>query len=186
MLGICCKTMVSLRTRCWAIRGHQVIRGINAVKGLCLDHLGSITARLIEPLGDDTENLECTHAPMISFKSLLKNFDRVGLSRLFHLQKNVLVYLATISHADSSFNSSTDFAFGQWIFEIVNALKNLESEIKETDREHDYKGSPEESRASSRLLFSELQSKIEQFAAIHLSLVQHDKLGTSVMNFQPL
>ncbi|CAH7690333.1 sister chromatid cohesion C-terminus-domain-containing protein, partial [Phakopsora pachyrhizi] len=161
MLGICCKTMVGL------LEGTKSSAESNAVKGLCLDHLGSITARLIEPLGDDTENLECTHAPMISFKSLLKNFDRVGLSRLFHLQKNVLVYLATISHADSSFNSSTDFAFGQWIFEIVNALKNLESEIKETDREHDYKGSPEESRASSRLLFSELQSKIEQFAAIH-------------------
>ncbi|MBW0481416.1 hypothetical protein O181_021131 [Austropuccinia psidii MF-1] len=154
MLGLCCKTMMTL------LESNQISADANAIKSMCLDHLGPITARLMEPTDLDLVHSSADSGVNLSFKAMVKSLDRVSLSRLFNLQNNVLDYLNVLSGSDDTIQSAADFVHAQWILELINALKGLQHLI---DNEEGLQGGNNEGNdvSNESALFIDFQNQIE-------------------------
>ncbi|POW11268.1 hypothetical protein PSTT_05463 [Puccinia striiformis] len=108
MLGLFCKTMIGL------LESNKASADSNAVKSMCLDYLGPITAKLMEPI--KKSSIQTT--PTLPFKVIIKTLDQKALSQLFELQKTALASLDVK-------NTSGDPS--HWMCEMINASNSLQS-----------------------------------------------------------
>ncbi|KAI7965552.1 hypothetical protein MJO29_001300 [Puccinia striiformis f. sp. tritici] len=117
MLGLFCKTMVGL------LESNKASADSNAVKSMCLDYLGPITAKLMEP----TKKSSIQTTPTLPFKVIIKTLDQKALSQLFELQKTALASLDVKNASGDPSDTAGDFAHAQWMCEMINASNSLQS-----------------------------------------------------------
>ncbi|WAQ85397.1 hypothetical protein PtA15_6A25 [Puccinia triticina] len=121
ILGLFCKTMIGL------LESTKVSADSNAVKSMCLDYLGPITAKLMEPIAQRLEQSSNQMIPSLSFKAIIKNLDQKAFSHLSRLQTTVLTSLDVKNTSSDFSNTAADFAHAQWTCEMINASKSLQS-----------------------------------------------------------
>ncbi|KAI9611647.1 hypothetical protein H4Q26_008602 [Puccinia striiformis f. sp. tritici PST-130] len=115
MLGLFCKTMVS-------VEGFMLVI-FECCQSMCLDYLGPITAKLMEPI--KKSSIQTT--PTLPFKVIIKTLDQKALSQLFELQKTALASLDVKNTSGDPSHTAGDFAHAQWMCEMINASNSLQS-----------------------------------------------------------
>ncbi|KAA1098581.1 Sister chromatid cohesion protein 2 [Puccinia graminis f. sp. tritici] len=164
MLGLFCKTMIGL------LESSKVSADSNAVKSMCLDYLGPITAKLMEPIEQRLEPSPIQATPSLPFKAIIKTLDQKAMSHLFQLQKTVLTSLEVKNTSSDLVNTAADFAHAQWMCEMINASTSLQSlqDQFQTDSEMGQEISEEEKQQSSKRLafLDHLNSCIRQLGSI--------------------
>lgn len=126
MLGLFCKTMLGL------LDSAKVTADTNAIKSMCLDYLGPITAKLSEPVESHLEQAPAKRLPPLTFKAMVKALDSTALTSLLKLQKTVLSWLDAGSNSEDLSNTAADFAFAQWITELITAAKGLQLSVDQS------------------------------------------------------
>jgi len=167
MLGLFCKTMIGL------LESSKASADSNAVKSMCLDFLGPITAKLVEPIEPRHEQSPMETTPPLPFKAIINTLDQKALSTLFQLQKTVLTSLNAANSSGDLSQTAADFAHAQWIYEMINAsntLQSLQDQCLADSQIAQEVGEEEQLESSKRQAFLHLlNSCIEELGSMHLT-----------------
>ncbi|PLW54207.1 hypothetical protein PCANC_04542 [Puccinia coronata f. sp. avenae] len=167
MLGLFCKTMIAL------LESNKVSADSNAVKSMCLDFLGPITAKLMGPIEPQLEQSPIQPIPVLPFKAVIQTSDHKALSTLFQLQKTVLTSLNVTSTSSDLSNTAADFVHAQWIYEMINASRTLQSLLDQSqaDLEMGHEIGEEEKRdnLNRQTFLHRLNCCIEELGSMQLT-----------------
>ncbi|WVW81234.1 hypothetical protein I302_103225 [Kwoniella bestiolae CBS 10118] len=115
-----------------------------AAKGIALDYLGDIAARL------KGSGLEMTgEGKIATLDEVIANVDVSGLNKLIKAQEAIMTFLSSAANEDGSLNSSRDMACMVWAQELQGAIKKSTSVVEKLASEKD-----EEAQESSQKLQS--------------------------------
>ncbi|WWC90225.1 uncharacterized protein L201_005158 [Kwoniella dendrophila CBS 6074] len=105
---------------------------ITAAKGIALDYLGDIAARL-KGLGLEMN----TDGKIPTLDEVIANVDMLGLNRLIGAQASIMTFLSSAAREDGSLNSSRDMASIVWAQELQAAVKKSISVVEKLSAEKD-------------------------------------------------
>ncbi|OCF60187.1 hypothetical protein L486_02867 [Kwoniella mangroviensis CBS 10435] len=103
-----------------------------AAKGIALDYLGDIAARL-KGLGLEMNG----EGKIATLDEVIANVDMAGLQKLIEAQKAIMTFLSSAAREDGSLNSSRDMACIVWAQELQNAIKKSTSVVEKLTSEKD-------------------------------------------------
>nr|XP_019013987.1 uncharacterized protein I206_00064 [Kwoniella pini CBS 10737]OCF52768.1 hypothetical protein I206_00064 [Kwoniella pini CBS 10737] len=107
-----------------ALEDQKIGPEITASKGIALDYLGDIAAKLkssgLEML-DDTK--------IATLDEVIANVDMMGLTRLIGAQSKILTFLSSATREDNSLSSSRDMAAIVWAQELQSGIKKVGSVV---------------------------------------------------------